>query len=61
MFEYIVSVMPPSDEDAEPFGIPEWEFDAAVATANRYRERGWRAFIRTRAIGRDRTGSRRMD
>lgn len=45
MPEYIVFVMPPSDEDAEPFDIPEWEFDAAMATAERYRERGWKACI----------------
>lgn len=48
MPEYIVFVMPPTDEDAEPFDIPEWEFDAATATANRYRERGWKACIRAR-------------
>lgn len=45
MPEYIVFVMPPSGEDAEPFDIPEWEFDAAMATANRYREHGWKACI----------------
>lgn len=45
MSEYIVFVMPPSDEDVEPFDIPEWEFDAAMATANRYRERGLEACI----------------
>lgn len=45
MPEYIVSVMPPKDEDAEPFDIPEWEFDAAIATAERYRERGWKACV----------------
>lgn len=45
MPEYIVFVMPPSDEDTEPFDIPEWEFDAAMATAERYRERGWKACI----------------
>lgn len=56
MPEYIVLVMPPSDGDAEPFDIPEWEFDAAMATANRYRERGWKARIRARAIGCDCTG-----
>lgn len=28
MPEYIVFVMPPEGEDAEPFDIPEWEFDA---------------------------------
>ena len=43
MPEYIVFAMPPTDEDAEPFDIPEWEFDTAMATANRYRERGWKA------------------
>lgn len=45
MPEYIVFVMPPEDEDAEPFDIPEWEYDAAMAIANRYRERGWKACI----------------
>lgn len=45
MPEYIVFVTPPSDEDAEPFDIPEWEFDAAMATAERYRERGWEACV----------------
>lgn len=45
MPEYIVFVMPPSDEDAEPFDIPEWEFDATMATAKRYRERGWKACV----------------
>lgn len=45
MPEYIVFVMPPSDEDAEPFDIPEWEFDAAMATAERYRAHGWKACI----------------
>lgn len=47
MPEYIVFVMPPygPHEDAEPFDIPEWDFDAAMATANRYRERGWHACI----------------
>ena len=45
MSEYIVFVMPPEDEDAEPFDIPEWEFDTAMATANRYRERGRKACI----------------
>lgn len=42
---YIVFVMPPTDEDTEPFDIPEWELDAATATANRYRERGWKACV----------------
>ena len=45
MPEYIVFVMPPSGEDAEPFDIPEWGFDAAMATAGRYRGRGWKACI----------------
>lgn len=45
MPEYIVFVMPPEGEDAEPFDIPEWEFDAALATAKRYRDRGWKACI----------------
>lgn len=45
MPEYIVFVMPPSDEDAEPFDIPEWGYGYAVATAERYRERGWKACI----------------
>lgn len=47
MPEYIVFVTPPYEpyEDAEPFDIPEWDFDAAMATANRYRERGWEACI----------------
>lgn len=44
MPEYIVSVMPPY-EDAGPFDIPEWDLDAAMATANRYRERGWEACV----------------
>lgn len=47
MPEYIVFVMPPYEPymGAEPFDIPEWDFDAAMATANRYRERGWEACI----------------
>lgn len=45
MPEYIVFVMPPCGGDAEPFDIPEWEFDAAMSTADRYRERGWEACI----------------
>ena len=45
MPEYIVFVMPPMNEDTEPFDIPEWEYDAAVDTAKRYRERGWQACI----------------
>lgn len=43
--EYIVFVMPPGGVDAEPFDIPEWEYDDAMATAGRYRERGWQACI----------------
>lgn len=43
--EYIVFVMPPRDVDAEPFDIPEWEYDDAMATAGRYREHGWKACI----------------
>lgn len=42
---YIVFVMPPRGVDAEPFDIPEWGYDDAMATAGRYRERGWRACI----------------
>ena len=47
MPEYIVFVMPPYGpyDGTEPFDIPEWDFDAAMATANRYRERGWEACI----------------
>ena len=45
MPEYIVFVMPPEDEDAEPFDIPEWSYDYAVDTAKRYRECGWKACI----------------
>lgn len=82
MPEYIVSVMPPYGPygGAEPFDIPEWDLDAAAATANRYRERGWGACVighgtplapwragrpdgpdaRARALGHDRTGSRRV-
>lgn len=47
MPEYIVFVMPPYGPhgDAEPFDIPEWDFDAAMATVDRYRERGWGACI----------------
>lgn len=47
MPEYIVFVVPPHEPymDAEPFNIPEWDFDAAMATANRYRERGWDACV----------------
>lgn len=32
MPEYIVFVMPPEGEDAEPFDIPEWGYIEAVAT-----------------------------
>ena len=42
---YIVFVMPPRGVDAEPFDIPEWDYDCAVDTAKRYRERGWKACI----------------
>lgn len=45
MPEYIVFIMPPKDEDAEPFDIPEWGYIEAVATAGRYRARGWEACI----------------
>ena len=45
MPEYIVFVMPPEGEDVRPFGIPEWGYDYACATARRYRERGWKACI----------------
>lgn len=45
MPEYIVFVMPPADEDAEPFDIPEWEYGAALDTMRRYHERGWHACI----------------
>ena len=45
MPEYIVSVMPPKGVDAEPFDIPEWDYDCALDTARRYRERGWDARV----------------
>lgn len=45
MPEYIVFVMPPTDEDAEPFDIPEWGYIEAIATAERYRAHGWKACI----------------
>lgn len=45
MPEYIVFVMPPEGEDAEPFDIPEWGYIEAVATAERYRAHGWKACI----------------
>lgn len=47
MPEYIVFVMPPYEPygDTGPFDIPEWDFDAAMATADRYRGRGWEACI----------------
>lgn len=44
MPEYIVFVMPPYD-DAEPFEIPEWDFEVAMAIVDRYRERGWGACV----------------
>ena len=50
---YIVFVTPPDGVDAEPFNIPEWGFCAAMATAGRYRARGWDA----RVVA---TGFRRM-
>lgn len=45
MPEYIVFVMPPEGEDADPFDIPEWSYDDATATAGRYRAHGWKACI----------------
>lgn len=45
MPEYIVFVMPPKDEDIEPFDIPEWGHIEAMATAERYRAHGWKACI----------------
>lgn len=45
MPEYIVFVMPPADEDAEPFDIQEWGYIEAIATAERYRAHGWQACI----------------
>lgn len=45
MPEYIVFAMPPEDEDAEPFDIPEWGYIEATATAERYRAHGWEACI----------------
>lgn len=45
MPEYIVFVMPPEGEDAEPFDIPEWGYIGAVATMERYRAHGWKACI----------------
>lgn len=45
MPEYIVFVMPPEDEDAEPFDILEWGYIEAIATAERYRAHGWKACI----------------
>lgn len=45
MPEYIVFVMPPKDEDVEPFDIPEWGHIEAMATAERYRAHGWKACI----------------
>lgn len=51
---YIIFVMPPADvADAEPFDIPEWGYDFACAIARRYRDRGWKACIRARAISED--------
>lgn len=45
MPEYIVFVMPPKGEDTDPFDIPEWSYDDAAATAERYRAHGWKACI----------------
>lgn len=45
MPEYIVFVMPPEDEDAEPFDIPEWDYTEALAIMDRYRAYGWKACI----------------
>ena len=45
MPEYIVFVMPPTDEDGAPFDIPEWGYIEAIATAERYRAHGWQACI----------------
>ena len=45
MPEYIVFVMPPEDEDAKPFDIPEWGYIEALATTDRYRAHGWKACI----------------
>lgn len=45
MPEYIVFVMPPEGEDADPFDIPEWSYDDAAATAERYRAHDWKACI----------------
>lgn len=45
MPEYIVFVMPPTDEDAEPFDIPEWGHIEAIATTERYRAHGWQACV----------------
>ena len=47
MPEHIVFVMPPHGPcgGTEPFDIPEWDLDAAMATANRYREHGWEACV----------------
>lgn len=45
MPEYIVSVIPPKGVDAEPFDIPEWDYDCALDTARRYRDRGWDAHV----------------
>ena len=45
MPEYIVFVMPPEGEDAEPFDIPEWGYIEAAATMGRYRAHGWKACI----------------
>lgn len=61
MPEYIVFVMPPEDEDAEPFDIPEWGHIEAIATAERYRAHGWKACIRARAVSEDYDSFQRED
>lgn len=61
MPEYIVSVMPPEDEDAEPFDIPVWGRIEATATAGRYRARGWEACVRARAVSGGHDGFRREE
>lgn len=45
MPEYIVFVMPPEGGGAGPFDIPEWGHAEALATAGRYRARGWGACV----------------
>lgn len=47
MPEYIVFAMPPYGlhGGTGPFDIPEWDLDAAMDTARRYRARGWGACV----------------